>query len=51
MESAEAEGSSIDEAIERGVFGMPSYVWRGEIFWGQDRLDFLDRAVGASNAA
>jgi 2-hydroxychromene-2-carboxylate isomerase len=42
--------ANTDEAIERGVFGMPSYVWRGEIFWGQDRLDFLDRAVGASNA-
>jgi 2-hydroxychromene-2-carboxylate isomerase len=43
--------TNTDEAIERGVFGMPSYVWRGEIFWGQDRLDFLERAVRASNAA
>jgi carboxymethylenebutenolidase len=33
------------EAIERGVFGAPSYVYRDEIFWGQDRLDFLDRAL------
>jgi carboxymethylenebutenolidase len=33
------------EALERGVFGAPSYVYRGEIFWGQDRLDFLDRAL------
>ena len=31
-----------NEAIELGVFGSPSYVLRGEIFWGQDRLDFLD---------
>jgi 2-hydroxychromene-2-carboxylate isomerase len=30
-------------AIEAGVFGAPSYVVDGEIFWGQDRLDFLDR--------
>ncbi len=28
-------------AIELGVFGSPSYVLNGEIFWGQDRLDFL----------
>ena len=35
------------EAIERGVFGSPSYVYRDEIFWGQDRLDFLDRALAA----
>lgn len=35
------------EALARGVFGAPSYVLGEEIFWGQDRLDFLDRALGA----
>lgn len=36
------------EALSRGVFGAPSYVLEsGEIFWGQDRLDFLDRALAA----
>lgn len=34
-----------EEAISRGVFGAPSYVYKDEIFWGQDRLDFLDRAL------
>ncbi|HEX6136666.1 MAG TPA: 2-hydroxychromene-2-carboxylate isomerase [Casimicrobiaceae bacterium] len=33
------------EAIDRGVFGAPTYVYDGELFWGQDRLDFLDRAL------
>ena len=33
------------EAIDRGVFGAPTYVYAGELFWGQDRLDFLDRAL------
>ena len=33
------------EAIGRGVFGAPSYVYRGELFWGQDRLDCLERAL------
>ncbi len=34
------------EAVSRGVFGAPSYVLpSGEIFWGQDRLDFLERAL------
>ena len=33
------------EAIDRGVFGSPTYVYGGELFWGQDRLDFLDRAL------
>jgi 2-hydroxychromene-2-carboxylate isomerase len=33
------------EAIDRGVFGAPSYVIDGEIFWGQDRLDFVARKL------
>jgi 2-hydroxychromene-2-carboxylate isomerase len=33
------------EALARGVFGAPTYVYRDELFWGQDRLDFLDRAL------
>ena len=33
------------EAIERGVFGAPSYIYRGELYWGQDRLDFIERAL------
>ena len=33
------------EALEIGVFGVPTYVYADEMFWGQDRLDFLDRAL------
>jgi 2-hydroxychromene-2-carboxylate isomerase len=33
------------EAIERQVFGAPTFIYRDEPFWGQDRLDFLDRAL------
>jgi 2-hydroxychromene-2-carboxylate isomerase len=33
------------EALERGVFGAPTYLYKDELFWGQDRLDFLDRAL------
>lgn len=35
------------QAIGAGVFGAPSYVVEGEIFWGQDRLDFLQRRLQA----
>ncbi len=35
------------QAIDAGVFGAPSYVIDGEIFWGQDRLDFVERKLGA----
>ena len=34
-------------AIDAGVFGAPSYVVDGEIFWGQDRLDFVERKLRA----
>ena len=34
------------EAVTAGVFGAPSFVLpSGEIFWGQDRLDLLERAL------
>jgi 2-hydroxychromene-2-carboxylate isomerase len=35
-----------EEAKALGVFGAPSYVVDGEIFWGQDRLDFVARRLG-----
>ena len=34
-----------EEAIARGVFAAPTYIYRDEMFWGQDRLDFLARAL------
>lgn len=34
------------QAIDAGVFGAPSYVIDGELFWGQDRLDFVARRLG-----
>ena len=34
-------------ALDRGVFGAPSYVIGDEIFWGQDRLDFVGRKLAA----
>ena len=37
--------ANTQQAIDAGVFGAPSYVVDGEIFWGQDRLDFLERRL------
>ena len=36
------------QAMDAGVFGAPSYVVDGEIFWGQDRLEFLQRRLQAA---
>ena len=40
--------ANTQQAIDKGVFGAPSYVIDGEIFWGQDRLDFVERKLGTS---
>ena len=34
-----------DEAIAANVYGSPWYVVDGEGYWGQDRLDFVERAL------
>ena len=34
-----------EEAVEKNVFGAPTYIFNNELFWGQDRLEFLERAL------
>lgn len=42
---AERRTADTKAALERGVFGAPSYVIGDEIFWGQDRLEFVERKL------
>lgn len=35
------------EATERGVFGTPTWIYKDVLYWGQDRLSFLDEALSA----
>jgi carboxymethylenebutenolidase len=42
---AEQRVADTQAALDRGVFGAPSYVIDGEIFWGQDRLGFVQRRL------
>lgn len=44
---AERYEKNTAEALDAGVFGAPTYVLGDEVFWGQDRLDYLDRALAA----
>ncbi len=37
--------ANTQEAAELGVFGAPTYAIDGELFWGQDRLDFVQRRL------
>ena len=34
-----------EEAVKKNVFGAPTYIFNNELFWGQDRLSFLERAL------
>lgn len=42
---AERRVADTQAALDRGVFGAPSYVIGEEIFWGQDRLEFVERRL------
>lgn len=42
---------NLRDAEMLGIFGTPTYVYREELFWGQDRLDFLDRALDGAPVA
>lgn len=42
---ADRYAANTKEAIDRGVFGAPTYIVDGEMFWGQDRLDFVARKL------
>jgi 2-hydroxychromene-2-carboxylate isomerase len=49
LAKSEASGNEVDanteEAISRGVFGVPAYLIGDQLFWGQDRLNFVERAL------
>ncbi|MEO0387193.1 MAG: 2-hydroxychromene-2-carboxylate isomerase [Pseudomonadota bacterium] len=47
LKGAETYQRFSDEALAAGVFGSPFYVVGDEKFWGQDRLAYLDRYLGA----
>jgi 2-hydroxychromene-2-carboxylate isomerase len=37
--------ASTTEAVSRGVFGAPTFFVDGQMYWGQDRLDFVKEAL------
>jgi len=41
---------ALGRALENRVFGVPTFVFAGERFWGNDRLDFLVDAIRRRDA-
>ena len=50
-EIAAIRAANSADAIALDAIGVPSFVLNGEPFWGQDRLDMLDRALSTGRAA
>ena len=48
VEVVQRYAANTQQAIDNAVFGAPSYVVDGEMFWGQDRLDFVERKLAAN---
>ena len=46
-ECEDAMKSGTRLAIEKGVFGAPTYIVNDQIYWGQDRLDFVERHLSS----
>ena len=42
--------ANTERALDVGVFGSPFYHFKGELFWGQDRLDMLEEAIVAAGS-
>ena len=41
---------SLAQSAEDGVFGVPFYVYRSELFWGHDRIAWLVRSICRANS-
>jgi 2-hydroxychromene-2-carboxylate isomerase len=50
QELGETHDANTRAALDKGVFGAPSYVLSGELFWGQDRLDFVEQKLAAGKS-
>ena len=44
----ETLAQNTEDAITANVFGAPTFLFEGELYWGQDRIEFLHRAAEAA---
>lgn len=50
-EIAAIRKANTQDAIEADAIGAPAYVYKGEVFWGQDRLEYLDEMITSGRVA
>lgn len=49
--TAAIRARNTDEAVAADAVGAPAYVLDGEPFWGQDRIEYLERMLATGRAA
>lgn len=50
-ETAAIREANTQAAIEADAIGSPAYVYKGEVFWGQDRLEMLESMIASGRPA
>ena len=41
--------SNTSNAFKNDIFGVPTFLYNGQVFWGQDRIFFLEKEIKKSN--
>jgi len=50
-EAMAVRNKNTQDAIASDAVGAPAYVYDGEVFWGQDRLEYLDQMISSGRPA
>lgn len=50
-EALQMREKNTKDAVEADAIGAPAYVYKGEVFWGQDRLEYLDQMIASDRDA
>lgn len=50
-EAAALRTANSADAVAADAIGAPAYVYRGEVFWGQDRIEYLDIMLSSGREA
>ena len=48
--TADIRMANSKDAIAADAIGAPAYVYQGEVFWGQDRLEYLDYMLASGRS-
>ena len=41
--------ANTSDAFKNDIFGVPTFFYNGQVFWGQDRIFFLEKEIKKSN--